>query len=178
MLHIPKKWLAAATTLIGAAVAVPAFAAKDELITTTARGREEAIKDVPATISVLGQDDIENYGVQRVDDFVNLTPGVTLVNAAEVGDTQINIRGINGARDAENSIALVIDGILMTNPAAVNREYTNLQQIEVLKGSAGRHLRPQRGRRRVHRHDADAGRGTRVQRPGLHCRGRNVQPDR
>ena len=114
-----------------------ASAAMDELITTTARGRTEAVKDVPASIAVISQDSIEALGVQRVEDFINLVPGVTIVDAAEVGDTQINIRGINGTRDAENSIALVIDGILMTNPAAVNREYTNLQQIEILKGPQG-----------------------------------------
>ena len=66
-----------------------------------------------------------------------MTPGVTIVDAAEVGDTQVNIRGINGARDAENSFALIIDGILHTNPAALNREYSNLQQIEILKGPHG-----------------------------------------
>ncbi|MBL8644054.1 MAG: TonB-dependent receptor, partial [Rhodospirillaceae bacterium] len=32
---------------------------------------------------------------------------------------------------------LIIDGILMTNPAALNREYPDLQQIEILKGPQG-----------------------------------------
>ncbi len=114
-----------------------AGAAVDELITTTARGRTESVQDVPAAIAVISQDNIEALGVERVEDFINLVPGVTIVDAGDVGDTQINIRGINGARDAENSIALVIDGILMTNPAAVNREYTNLQQIEIIKGPQG-----------------------------------------
>ncbi len=128
-----------ATCGISAMVIVPstAVAAIDELVTTTARGRTEAVKDVPATIAVISREDIEAAGIERVEDFINLVPGVTIVDAAEVGDTQINIRGINGARDAENSIALVIDGVLMTNPAAVNREYTNLQQIEIVKGPQG-----------------------------------------
>ena len=59
------------------------------------------------------------------------------MDSAEVGDTQVNIRGINGARDAENSYALIVDGVLMTNPAALNREYANLSQIEILKGPQG-----------------------------------------
>jgi iron complex outermembrane receptor protein len=82
--------------------------------------------------------DIEATGIERVQDFIYQTPGVSLVaNTAEVGDTQVNIRGINGTRDAETNYALIIDGILMTNPAALNREYINLQQIEVLKGPQG-----------------------------------------
>ncbi|MFQ5634831.1 MAG: TonB-dependent receptor [Gammaproteobacteria bacterium] len=129
-------------TVLAAVTAVSAMApsiaaTRDELITTTARGRTEAVQDVPASIAVISTDDIQALGVERVEDFVDLVPGVTIVDAAEVGDTQINIRGINGTRDAENSIALVIDGVLMTNPAAVNREYTNLDQIEVLKGPQG-----------------------------------------
>ena len=62
---------------------------------------------------------------------------MTIVNTAEVADTQVNIRGINGARDAEINYALIVDGILKTNPAALNREWSNVSQIEVLKGPQG-----------------------------------------
>jgi iron complex outermembrane receptor protein len=116
---------------------VPTFGQEIEEIIVMARQRAESLQDVPASIQVFTSQQIENSGIQRASDFVNLTPGVTIVDAAEVGDTQVNIRGINGARDAENSFALIIDGILMTNPASLNREYTNLQQIEILKGPQG-----------------------------------------
>ncbi|MCP3958465.1 MAG: TonB-dependent receptor [bacterium] len=129
-------------------IAVPAIAQSDdagateeeaisEEITVTARQEEEALQDVPATVSVLTGAQIEAVGVQRAEDFVKLVPGVSMVNAAEVGDTQVNIRGINGSRDAENSFAFIVDGILMTNPAAFNREYGDLSQIEVMKGPQG-----------------------------------------
>lgn len=65
--------------------------------------------------------------------FIFLTPGVSLVDAAEVGDAQVSIRGINGSRDAEANFAFIVNGILHTNPSAFNREFANLQQIEVLK---------------------------------------------
>ncbi len=110
--------------------------AYDEIIVTVRR-REETLQDVPATVFVFTEQDIERSNITRAADIALLTPGVSLVDAAEVGDTQVNIRGMNGARDAENSYALVIDGITMTNPAALNREYSNLQQIEVLKGPQG-----------------------------------------
>ena len=108
-----------------------------EEVMVTARRRSESIRDVPGTVSVLTEDALESSGVRRAEDFIELPPGVSMVNAAEVGDTQVNIRGINGARDAENSFAFLIDGILYTNPAAFNREFTNLQQIEVFKGPQG-----------------------------------------
>lgn len=108
-----------------------------EEIIVTARRREESLRDVPGTVTALTQATLERAGVQRAEDFIKLVPGVTMVNAAEVGDTQVNIRGINGARDAENSFAYILDGVLYSNPAAFNREYTDLKQIEVFKGPQG-----------------------------------------
>ena len=108
-----------------------------EEVVVTARAREESLDDVPASITAFTNTDIENMGVQRAEDFISQTPGVTLVNTVEVGDTQLSIRGLNGARDAETNFALIIDGILYTNPSAFNREYSNLSQIEVLKGPQG-----------------------------------------
>lgn len=108
-----------------------------EEIMVTARRREESLQDVPGTVTAFSEETLRNAGVERAQDFVALTPGVSMVNAAEVGDTQVNIRGINGARDAENSFAFLIDGVLYTNPAAFNREYTDLRQIEVFKGPQG-----------------------------------------
>ncbi len=108
-----------------------------EEIVVTARKRAESLQDVPAAVTVFTQTQLQRSGVERAADFIYLTPGVSIVDAAEVADTQVNIRGINGARDAENSFALILDGILMTNPAALNREYTNLAQIEILKGPQG-----------------------------------------
>ena len=110
---------------------------EEEQVLVTARRREESLKDIPATVTVLTESDLESAGVKRAEDFIRLVPGVTIVNAAEVGDTQVNIRGINGARDAENSFAFIVDGILMTNPAAFNREFVDLRQIEILKGPQG-----------------------------------------
>lgn len=92
---------------------------------------------MPATITAITAATLESANVQRAGDFVRLTPGVSMVQSAEVGDAQVNIRGINGARDAENSFALIVDGVLQSNPAAFNREYADLKQIEIVKGPQG-----------------------------------------
>ncbi len=108
-----------------------------EEIIVTARRREESLREVPGSVTALTEATLKSAGVERAHDFILLTPGVSMVDAAEVGDTQVNIRGINGARDAENSFAFIVDGVLYTNPAAFNREYTDLKQIEVFKGPQG-----------------------------------------
>ena len=132
--------------LIGslALVAVPAFAEQaaapkpsDDII-VTARRQNERLQDVPASVSVLTAAALANTGAKRAEDFTNLTPGVTIVTGtAEAGDTQINIRGMNGARDAESSVALVVDGILKTNTAELNQDQGTVTQVEILKGPQG-----------------------------------------
>ena len=108
-----------------------------EEVVVTARARAESLQDVPATVTAFTEGQIENMGVERAEDFVYMTPGVTFVNTVEVGDSSLSIRGINGARDAETNFAFIVDGILYTNPSAFNREYPDLAQIEVLKGPQG-----------------------------------------
>ncbi|MFN2099916.1 TonB-dependent receptor [Altererythrobacter sp. MF3-039] len=109
-----------------------------DVIIVTARRQSETLAEVPTAITVFSADAIDKAGIERADDFVQLTPGVTIVTGtAEAGDTQINIRGINGARDAESSVALVVDGILKTNTAQLNQDQGTLRQIEILKGPQG-----------------------------------------
>ena len=138
-----RKAIESGTVLWGlviAATAIPiqTFAqAEIEEIIVTARQRQERLVDVPASITAFTADIIERAHIERAADFIALTPGVSFVNTAEVGDTQVSIRGINGSRDAETNFAFIVDGILHTNPSAFNREFADLRQIEVLKGPQG-----------------------------------------
>jgi len=109
-----------------------------EEVMVTARRIEESLREVPASVTVLTTETLEKTSINSVERIVNFTPGVSIVtNTAEVGDTQINIRGINGARDAENNVALVVDGILKTNTAQIAQIHGKLIQAEVLKGPQG-----------------------------------------
>jgi iron complex outermembrane receptor protein len=108
-----------------------------EEVVVTARQRAEKLIDVPATIQVFTAADIKAAGIDRPPDFIAMTSGVAQVKTAEAGDLQVVIRGINTNRDAETNFALVIDGVLQTNPNALNQELANVSQIEVLKGPQG-----------------------------------------
>lgn len=107
-------------------------------IVVTARRANENLRDVPATVAVLTSEALKQTGAKVASDFIGLTSGVTIsTGAAEPGDTSINIRGLNGARDAENNVALVIDGVLKTNASVLNQPHGALRQIEILKGPQG-----------------------------------------
>ena len=106
-------------------------------VVVTARQRAELIEDVPVTVQAFTDTEIKSAGIERPQDFIALTPNVSQVQTAEAGDMQVVIRGINTGRDAETNFALVVDGVLQTNPNALNQELANVTQIEVLKGPQG-----------------------------------------
>ncbi len=130
-----------ATLLLAATLAsTHAFAAEqDQLdeVLVTARQRQEKLLDVPISIQAFTAAEIEAAGITRPVDFIALTPGVSSVYTGEAASLQVSIRGINSGRDAEPNFALVVDGVLQTNPSALNQELANVQQIEVLKGPQG-----------------------------------------
>ena len=117
---------------------VPPTPGKSEEVIVTGLRRSQTLQKAPVSVTVLSKATLQQVGVKRATDFIALTPGVSIVaNTAEIGDSQVNIRGINSARDAESAFAFVLDGVLIPNPAAFNREFADLSQIEVLKGPQG-----------------------------------------
>ena len=62
---------------------------------------------------------------------------MTLVETQNAGNAFVVIRGISQARNSEPSVAVLVDGVLETNPAEFNQELFDIQQIEVLKGPQG-----------------------------------------
>ncbi|MFT6329613.1 MAG: iron complex outermembrane receptor protein [Bermanella sp.] len=106
-------------------------------IISISRKRPESLQDVPIAVSALSARDIETAGIERPGDFISLVPNVNIVDTANVGDTQVTIRGIVSTRDAESTFAYVVDGVLMTNPNGFNEELLDIAQIEILKGPQG-----------------------------------------
>ena len=112
-------------------------ASEMEEVVVTARKRAESLQEVPIAITAFTEQTIRRAGIERPADFISLMPNVTIVDTANIGDTQVSIRGIVSTRDAESTFAYVVDGILSTNPNSFNEELVDVQQIEVLKGPQG-----------------------------------------
>ena len=69
--------------------------------------------------------------------FLDAVPNVSFVATQNAGTSFIVIRGISQARNSEPSVAVVVDGVPMTQPAEFNQTLLDIQQIEVLKGPQG-----------------------------------------
>jgi iron complex outermembrane receptor protein len=128
--------------IIGTTLAIPSVAVAQgpgvlEEIVITARKRAESLQDVPIAVTAFTSAQIQSAGIERPQDFIALTPNVSIVDTANAGDTQVTIRGQYSTRDAESAFAYVLDGVLITNPNGFNGELFDIEQIEVLKGPQG-----------------------------------------
>jgi iron complex outermembrane receptor protein len=129
--------LVALVVAMTAAIPVMAQTPEMEEIVVTARKRDESFRDVPVAISVFTDAAIKSAGIQKPGDFIALVPNMTLVETQNAGNAFVVVRGISQARNSEPSVAVLVDGVLETNPAEFNQELFDIQQIEVLKGPQG-----------------------------------------
>ena len=93
-----------------------------EEVVVSARKRAESLEESPVSVSVFTTEDLESAGIETARDFIALTPNVTLVETQNAGNAFINVRGVSQARNSEMSVAVLVDGVLMANPAQFTQQ--------------------------------------------------------
>ena len=135
-----------ATTLSLSYISMPVFAATAadedeqtsaiERIVITGSFRAQGIEDVPASVSVLSSDDIQQRNAEHLEHALAMAPNVNLASGASRASF-IQIRGV-GERsqfvDPINpSVGLVIDGINYSSLGAAGTLF-DIGQVEVFRG--------------------------------------------
>lgn len=122
---------------------VPAMAAQGEAptvqlegMTVTATKAERDLKDVPASVSVLTQEDIRRSPANTVGDLLQDIPGVEVFDQSLAGAKRIMMRGESGSR-----VLILIDGQKISEQksmdgAALLIGADRIERIEVIKGPA------------------------------------------
>jgi iron complex outermembrane recepter protein len=141
MFTVMRRFLATLAAAFGIIViAEPVWAqtapALEEIV-VTARKRNENFQDVPVTMDVFTAQEIAAAGIESPRDFIAMVPNMTLVETQNIGNSFITIRGISQARNSEPSVAVLVDGVLETNPYEFTQGLYDIKQIEVLKGPQG-----------------------------------------
>ena len=142
--------LLASTVAMAAMPALAASAADDpsegsvlQEVVVSARKRDEKLLDVPAPVSTISADTLEQTQSVRLEDYLTRLPGVTF-DDQRAGQTRITFRGIN-AGDSNATVVTYIDNVPMTPSASnANSAYvtpsldpSDLAQIEVVRGPQG-----------------------------------------
>ncbi len=115
------------------------FASNDTIIleevTVSANKMEENIKDIPQSISVINEKEIEEKEIQNISDVIKQIPNLS---STFMYSERVNFRGINTSVFTNNNpVVIYIDGIPHSSVYGFDASLQNAQQIEVLRGPQG-----------------------------------------
>ncbi len=146
----PKPLAIALMAAMVSMTAMPAFAQDSgskekeaktlDAIVVTAQKREEALQDVPITVTVLSEEALQDSGVRDIKDLQVLVPGLTVTSTQSEAITTARIRGIGTVGDnvgLESSVGVVIDGVYRPRNSVGFGDLGELERVEVLKGPQG-----------------------------------------
>ncbi len=118
--------------------AVPAADEGLEQIVVTAERRAEDPQKMSVSVVAFSNEDLQDHGVQNVQNLQFLTPSLSFVDEGNV--KFINIRGVGlneGAPNQTDGVASHIDGSYVAQVFTVDDAYFDLQSVEVLRGPQG-----------------------------------------
>lgn len=129
----------AVATQINTVIAQDQQAPEDstEVIVVTSQLRAQSLQDVPVAVTAFNEERIERAGIKSSQDFVDLTPNVSLDDSFTYGNTFISIRGVSQINNADSPVAIVVDGVPQNNQKQFKMKLFDIQRIEVLKGPQG-----------------------------------------
>ena len=112
-------------------------------VIVTAQKRNEALADIPMSISVLPGESLERQQVDNFQDLVALVPGLS-INTNTRGVTRITLRGINSGGVA-STVGVYVNEVPfgsssgLANGAILSGDFDtfDMAQIEVLRGPQG-----------------------------------------
>jgi outer membrane receptor protein involved in Fe transport len=132
-----------ALAFAGAAAAADASAPNIEEVVVTASKRSEEVKNVPMSVSVLGQADLDKLNARSYEDIVDNIPGMSLTES-DPTHPDLTLRGIN-AGGVGSTVGTYIDETpfgssnALANAAdtAPNLDTYDMARVEVLRGPQG-----------------------------------------
>lgn len=133
----------AASALVAApAVAQDNGASQDrDVITVTARRREETLQDVPLSVSAMSGEDLQRMGAIDIVAIADTTPNITLEVSRGTNSTlSAFIRGV-GQQDPvagfEAGVGIYVDDVYLNRPQGAVLDIYDVDRIEVLRGPQG-----------------------------------------
>lgn len=142
ILRPAKLTLAISSTL---AFTTPTFAeeatsadnAKIEKIVVSSRGRIESLQQIPDSVTVINEAEIQQARITTIKDFSALTPNLDVSTNFRSGLNFVTVRGLITPQVGEAPIAYVVDGVTVPNLEFINQGLHNIERIEVLRGPQG-----------------------------------------
>jgi outer membrane receptor protein involved in Fe transport len=141
------------TTILAGAISMPGAAwaqssgttaaATIETVIVTAEKKAEDVKNVPMSITVVGEKDLERLNAHSFEDYITTVPGMALIESSPT-HTQLTLRGINAGGDG-STVGTLLDETPYGSSSALanavdtapNLDTFDIQRVEVLRGPQG-----------------------------------------
>ena len=115
-----------------------------DTVVVTANKRVENVREVAASISVVGERQLENIGAVSLSDYAALIPGMQVQNGGAPGLTSVSLRGIS-AMSSSATVATYIDEVPVGSSGIYQGANTlmldllpyDVSRVEVLRGPQG-----------------------------------------
>ena len=115
--------------------------AEIEDVITTARRREESVKDVPIAIKAFSGDALEESGINNMEYLEELVPGLSVGNSIFAQNSvAIGIRGLGATRSSvqwDQKIAVYVDDAYQIRPQGTLFDLFDVNNVQILKGPQG-----------------------------------------
>ncbi|MBP7334996.1 TonB-dependent receptor [Niveispirillum sp.] len=111
-----------------------------EEIIVTAQKRKQGLAEVPISISVVGGEELERVGVNKVEDLYAIAPSLSFSPAQSSSGAGLRIRGVGSAAfgsATEPSVSTIVDGIVSGPGGSALVDFFDVERIEVLRGPQG-----------------------------------------
>lgn len=114
----------------------------DEIV-VTAQKREERLRDVPISISVIAGPQLDKSTAEGMTETLSRVPGVAVSAGVQGGGTQITVRGVTASGSlfsGSSPVAYYVDTVpfgLVRTAIAPDPSIYDLQRVEVLRGPQG-----------------------------------------
>ncbi|WP_337185633.1 TonB-dependent receptor [Phenylobacterium sp.] len=107
-----------------------------EEVIVTARKRAESDIAVPAVITAYSPEKLTRAGANDMYSLARMTPQLIIANNAATFGGSISLRGVGSSavNGIDQTVAVNIDGVAVSNAAAARIGYFDLRQVEILKG--------------------------------------------
>ncbi|MFO1377930.1 MAG: TonB-dependent receptor [Steroidobacteraceae bacterium] len=114
----------------------PAIGGLEEIL-VTARKRVESAQDVPVTMQVFSQQELEKKDLTSLEKIAASNPGLIVGRGGNGSGAQLTLRGISSqpiSVGIEQSIAVVVDGVYYGQGRTINEGMLDAARVELLKG--------------------------------------------
>lgn len=104
-------------------------------LVVTAQKVEQDAQDVPVSLSIFTQEDLEKRNINRTYDLISQTPNLNMIKAGNPSDASfMSLRGITPTMEGSQTVLFLIDGVPYST---FDSDILDAERVEILRGPQG-----------------------------------------